>query len=132
MKLFLLSLAACGGLGLSAAVMNLEWNVRKDTRHPYEVEISPAKLAKLAGVPEGSGFVVKADGAALATTVLPGKAPGTVRLRFRVPEGTQTLTCEAGVGTAQKAASAAVDNLFASALDVANLSKWSVPSSVNA
>ena len=119
--------AAVVVVALSAAAaqtMDLEWNVRYDTTVPYEVELSPAKLEKLAGVPKGSGFVVKADGQELGTVAFTGKEPGTIDLRFQVPSGAKRLTCEAGEGKLELADSSQIDNLFAGALVAANLGKW--------
>ena len=112
--------------------MDLEWNVRHDTTVPYEVEINPAKLEKLAGVPKGSGFVVKADGQDLGAVAFTGKEPDTIDLRFQVPPGAKRLTCEAGEGTLELADSSQIDNLFAGALDSANLGKWHCPKGLKA
>ena len=121
------AVASCVAVALSAAAaqtMDLEWNVRYDTSVPYEVELSPAKIEKLAGVPKGSGFVVKADGQDLGAVAFTGKEPGTIDLRFQVPSGAKRLTCEAGEGKLELADSSQIDNLFADALDAANLGKW--------
>ena len=125
------AVAAAFGAG-AAQTMDLEWNERYDTSVPYEVEISPAKLEKLAGVPKGSGFSVKADGKALEVAAFAGKAPGAVDLRFKVPPGTKRLTCEAGVGNLALADSSKIENLFAGALDAANVGRWKFPSMVTA
>ena len=114
----------------AATAFSLEWNPTYRTDVPYEVELSPAKLEKLAGVPKGSGFVVKADGRNLRTVAFTGKAPGTVNLRFKVPEGAKRLACEAGTGTLALADSSKIDNLFAGALDAANAGRWCVPKDV--
>ena len=127
--------ATCVAAALSAAAaqtMDLEWNVRYDTSVPYEVELSPAKLEKLAGVPKGSGFVVKADGRDLGAVAFTGKEPGTIDLRFQVPPGAQRLTCDAGEGTLELADSSQIDNLFAGALDATSLGKWDCPKGLKA
>ena len=127
--------AAAGvAVALSAAAvqtMDLEWNVRYDTTVPYEVELSPAKLEKLAGVPKRSGFVVRADGRDLDAVAFTGKEPGTIDLRFQVPPGAKRLTCDAGVGALQLIDSSQIDNLFAGALDAKELdgSGWSLVTS---
>ena len=96
----------------------LEWNVR-NAAGPYEVEISPAKLEKLAGMKKGTGFAVRAQTPAgereLPVAVLPGKAEGTVDLRFTPPPGTTGLVCRAA-GERRMSDPAAIDNLFADAL----------------
>ena len=105
---------ACG------AEFALEWNPRFPTDVPYEVELSPAKLG-------AEGFTVKADGRALETLSFPGKAEGTLALRFRVPDGTRALACATGPKRAP-CASDGIDNLFAGALGAA--AKWTVPADV--
>ena len=86
--------AACLALG----AFPLEWNVKNKTNIPYEVEISRAKLAKLAGIDENCGFDVTATTAQgkkkLAVTLLNGTVPGSVAVRFTVPAGTTSLDCE--------------------------------------
>ena len=132
-RMHLASAVAVVTMAVTAAnTMDLEWNERYDTSVPYEVEISPAKLEKLAGVPKGSGFAVKADGKALDVTAFTGKAPGTIDLRFKVPEGTKRLTCDAGEGTLRLIDSSKIENLFAGALDAANVGKWKFPAMVTA
>ena len=112
--------------------MDLEWNERYDISVPYEVEINPAKLARLAGIAKGSGFTVKADGRELDVVAFAGKEPETIDLRFKVPAGTKRLTCEAGGGTLALSDSSQIDNLFAGALEAVNAGKWSVPGDVKA
>jgi len=113
----------------------LEWNVRNATDVPYEVEISAAKLEKLVGAAKGCGWQVVATtptGARqLETTVFAGKAPETLRLRFRVPAGATALSCVA-VGQASPVETAALDNLFAGALAPENLGRWELPKTVTA
>ena len=86
---------------------------------PYEVEISTNKLRKLAGVKPGSGFSVRAQTAkgekALKVAVLPGKAEGTVSVRFTPPAGTTGLICSIG-GALKVEDPNRTDNLFAGAL----------------
>ena len=109
---------------LAAAVsFPLEWNARFRTDVPYEVEVSPAKVG-------AASFVVKADGAALDTETLAGKAPGTVRLRFSVPKGAKTLECEGREG--KVAVRPARENLFADALRPENVGKWKCEKGVKA
>ena len=100
---------------LLAVVMPLEWNATFDTKVPYEVEVSPAKIGAKA-------FVVKADGRAVPTAASAGRLPGTVRLRFRVPDGTKKLALEGGEAIAAQPASE--DNLFAGALTAAAVPRW--------
>lgn len=101
-------------------MIDLEWNPRFSVSIPYEVEISPAKLEHLAGVKSGTGFSVRAqtpEGVRqLPVAALPGKAPGTVILRFPVPKETERLTCRPNFGRLVLADPARVDNLFAGAL----------------
>ena len=128
--------AAAAALRLAAAPiqMPLEWNPTYDTSVPYEVEISPAKLQKLAGADPAAGFAVTAKTATgakrLDVVTLPGRAKGTVRLRFKVPEKTASLVCAVkGAPTPRKSA-ATIDNLFAGALSPDALPKWKARRSV--
>ena len=104
---------------IGAVEFPLEWNVRRETGMPYEVEISTNKLQKLAGMRPGSGFAVRALTAQgekdLTVAVLPGKAAGTVNLRFTPPAGTTGLKCRAG-GALKVEDPNATDNLLAGAL----------------
>ena len=90
----LVTFAAACGAGALGAGFDLDWCTAYDTGVPYEVEVSTNKLATLAGVAAGSGFVVKADGQPQNVQTFEGKMQGTLRLRFRVPAGTKRLTCE--------------------------------------
>ena len=54
--LFVAACAASLCLGAETVRMPLEWNPTYDTSVPYEVEISPAKLQKLAGADPSAGF----------------------------------------------------------------------------
>ena len=83
-----------GALPVAAATFPLEWNTTYDTSVPREVEILPEKLVGMGLMREGDGFKVRADGKLLAVKELNGKEPGSVRLRFTVPSGTQALACE--------------------------------------
>ena len=86
---------------LVATLLPLQWNAGYRTDVPYEFELVPAKIEKALGLAAGSGFGVKADGRSLEVQTFPGKAPGAVALRFRVPEGTKALVCESvGAGRA--------------------------------
>ena len=118
--------------GASAVVMPLEWNTTYRTDVPYEVEISPAKLEKLAGADAKAGYAVKADGKQLDVQTFKGKAPGTIDLRFSVPAGTKKLTCETDAGALQLTDSSKIDNLFAGALDAANLGRWQLDKGLKA
>ena len=110
--------------------MPLEWNPSYPTGVPWEVEISPEKLAKSHGVPADRGFTVLAATPAgvrkPAVTVLEGRMPGTVRLRFTVPKGTESLSCETGKGKLPLTPSERVDNLFAGSLLKASVNRWEV------
>ena len=132
MKVRMMTGSLLAALAVSAVEMPLEWNETYGTDVPYEVELSPAKLAKLAGVGKGSGFTVRADGKPIASTAFPGKAPQTVDLRFAVPAGTKRLSCEAGTGRLALGDSSKIDNLFEGALDAANVGRWSMGKSVKA
>ena len=133
MKFIVAAAGVAAALSAAAAqTMDFEWNVRYDTTVPYEVEINPAKLENLAGVPKGSGFVVKADGRDLGAVAFTGKAPGTIDLRFQVPPGAKRLTCDAGEGTLELVDSSQIDNLFAGALDAVNRGRWNCPKGINA
>ncbi|MBO7153222.1 MAG: hypothetical protein J6W67_05375, partial [Lentisphaeria bacterium] len=108
-----LYLAAFAG-SLSLGAFPLEWNVNNTANVPYEVEISRAKLEKLAGVSKDCGFEVTATTATgkkkLAVTLLEGKRPGVAALRFTVPAGTTSLDCEPAADA--KFASADSVNIF--------------------
>ena len=69
--------------GLSLGAFPLEWNVNNTANVPYEVEISRAKLEKLAGVSKDCGFEVTATTSngkkKLAVTLLKGKVPGSCK-----------------------------------------------------
>ena len=92
-----LCLAAFAG-SLTLGAFPLEWNVGNKTGVPYEVEISRAKLEKLAGVSKDCGFKVTAKtpegDKELSVTLLEGQTSGSAALRFTVPEGTISLDCE--------------------------------------
>ncbi len=94
MKNLILALAFMAATVAWAAKFPLEWNVTYDVSVPYEVEIQPAKLVKLGLMKAGDNFKVYADGKELAVKVLEGKAPGSIRLRFSVPQGTKKLEAE--------------------------------------
>ncbi len=113
----------CGALAAGcAAAFPLEWNPTYDVSVPREVEVQPVKLLRDGIMKEGDGFKVFADGQALATTALEGKAPGSVRLRFSVPAGTKTLTCEPCADGAKAGGCAEAANLFAGA--VSSPGRW--------
>ena len=95
-----------------AVTIPLQWNVNYRTDVPYEVELSPAKLERLAGIPVNAAMSVKADGKALATAAFAGKGDGTLGLRFQVPAGTRKLDLETQAGTRQETDSLSLDNLF--------------------
>ena len=103
----------------------LEWNATYAAEIPYEVEISRAKLADLAGVPGDTGFKVTAQtasgGVPVPVRMLPGRTAGTVFLRFTPPEGTLGLVCEAA-GRAEPTDPESDDNLFAGAM--ADVARW--------
>ena len=111
-----------------AAVMPLEWSATYGTSVPYELELNPAKLETLGGVKPGTGFAVRAKTAGGEVTVpvatYPGRLPGDLGLRFKVPAGTESLMLEAGVGVRKDVDGMTLDNLFAGALEV---SAWTVP-----
>ena len=132
MKVLTITALAFALTAATAAEMPLEWNATYATDVPYEVELSPAKLSPLAGVEAGSGFTVKADGQAIGSSAFRGKEPKTVDLRFTVPAGTKRLSCEAGTGRLALVDSSTIDNLFAGALDAANVGKWSLEKPVKA
>ena len=110
---------------LLAVAFVLEWNATYRTDVPYEVEMSPAKIG-------ADSFIVKADGKSLKTEMFTGKLPGTVDLRFVVPAGTKSLSCEGRKGGANLTDVARLDNLFSGAFDTANLGKWQLTKGVTA
>ena len=118
-------LAAIAG-SLSLGAFPIEWNVNNKTNLPYEVEINRTKLEKLAGVEKNCGFEVTADTPdgkkKLNVTLLKGKFPGEVALRFSVPAGTTALDCQPVSGG--KIVDSSDLNLFNGAL--ANASAWRV------
>ncbi len=83
---------------LSLGAFPLEWNINNKVSVPYEVEISRAKLAKLANAGKNCGFEVTATTQQgkkqLDVTLLEGKQQGSVALRFNVPAGTSALDCK--------------------------------------
>ena len=111
---FAAACAAAFQLWAAPVRMPLEWNPTYDTSVPYEVEISPAKLQKLAGADPSAGFAVTAQTAAgakqLDVVTLPGRVKGTVRLRFTVPEKTTSLSCAVEGAKASPANTAAVSS----------------------
>ena len=117
--------AACAAAVAVAESFPLEWNATYRTDVPYEVELSPAKLGAKA-------FAVKADGRPLKVETFTGKMPGTVALRFTVPAGTRALSCETRPGAPKLCDSSKIENLFAGALDAANLGRWSLGDGVKA
>ena len=106
-----------GALPVAAATFPLEWNATYDTSVPREVEILPGKLVGMGLMREGDGFKVRADDRPLAVKALDGKEPGSVRLRFTVPPGTQALACETCADGAK--AGESDGGLFAGALSSA-------------
>ena len=102
----------------------LEWNSSYDTAVAYETEIEPSKIASLSGK-ERLEFAVSAKGGFgmrdLPVSIMHGRTDKSVRLRFKVPEGTRSLSCAARkvLGTAFDSDP---DNLFAGAVNDA--SKW--------
>ena len=115
-----MSFVAC--LVLSS-VFALEWNTTYQTDVPYEVELNPEKIG-------ARSFAVSADGRPIDTTVLRGKAPGTLIARFKVPAGTKGLSCAAADGEPRLADAAVLDNLFAGVLEASGRAKWKVPKGV--
>ena len=108
-----------------AASFPLEWNASYRTDVPYEVELKPEKIGAKA-------FAVKADGKRLAVSQFAGKMPGTVALRFTVPAGTKALLCETLDGDGTMCDSSQIDNLFAGALDAANVNRWELGDGITA
>lgn len=106
---------------LFASVIPLEWNTTFSTKTPYEIEISPAKLS-------AESFSIRADGKPVAVTHLSGRSPGSLFLRFTVPEGTKRLECEALSDKAPVANPFLTDNLFSGAFS--DIRKWRVPKGV--
>ena len=125
-KGMVLALVAAGAAMVSTgASFPLEWNETYRTDVPYEVELNPAKLGAKA-------FAVKADGQPLKVETFTGKMPGTVALRFTVPAGTRALSCETRPGAPKLCDSSKIENLFAGALDAANLGRWELGDGVKA
>ena len=123
----LLLLAALG------ATFPLEWSASSPTDVPCEVELSPVKLERLAGIPRESSYAVTATDAKgvrtkLAVTELPGSADGLKVLRFQVPVGTKSLEGEAVPQKAQ--AAPPPENLFAGV--VRDVRGWKFPPCVSA
>lgn len=116
-------LVVASGLATATGAVDfpLEWNTTFRTDIPYEVELQPGKL----GVPQDTAFEVRADGRKVQVSRFAGKMPGTVRLRFRVPEGTKRLDCANGGKADGNAALAASENVFDGALGSAT--GWSFP-----
>jgi len=108
---------AFAAISLFAKEFPLEWNADFPTDVPYEFEVLPARLG-------AENLTIKADGRAIAATAFDGREVGSLAWRFTVPAGTKALTCETTGGTAARADSAAIDNIFAGALDPANAKGW--------
>ena len=104
-----------------ASVFALEWNPIFKTGIPYEVELSKAKLG-------ASSFAVMADGVPLPAVTLEGASPGTLRLRFTVPDGTEKLTCESLAGGRASVLQESGDNLFSHSLSGG---AWTLPDGVS-
>ena len=109
-------------LALIASVFPLEWNPTFPAGIPYEVEVSREKLG-------AANFAVKADGVALPVEMKDSAAPGCVRLRFTVPNGTARLTGETIENCAAPVPSKPADNLFFGALE--NPDAWTLPQGVS-
>lgn len=107
----------------AAVAFSLEWNPTYRTDVPYETELFPDRVG-------AKSFRVFADGRALDTLMYEGKAPGSTGLRFRVPEGTEKLVCRGDGSAPVFADTAKIDNLFAGALDAANIGRWRLPRGV--
>ncbi len=97
----------------------LDWNPRSATAEPLEVEISRGKLSRAFGSGKDTGFAVSAltdkGEVTVPVTLLPGRAPDAVRLRFTPPVGAKALFC-AAAGKGELAKPGKVDNFFAGAL----------------
>ena len=118
-------MATAVALVAGAASFPLEWNVTYRTDVPYEVELNPAKLG-------ANAFQVKADGRSIKVAQFAGKMPGSLTLRFTVPAGTRSLVCETLEGDGSFCDSSKIENLFAGALDAANLGRWELGEGVKA
>ena len=105
------------GAAEAFAAIDLEWNVHYGTDVPYEVDLAPERIG-------WENFTVKADGKVLPAQAFDAREAGFVSLRFAVPKGTKRLTCEQAKGKLAKVDSSTVDNVFAGALDAANVANW--------
>ena len=111
------AVAVVGIIPALAASVDLEWNVRRETAVPYEVEIALPRLG-------WRNVSVQADGKALPAKAFAGREAGFTGLRFAVPKGTKRLTCEQAKGQLALVDSSEIDNLFAGALSAANVGTW--------
>ena len=108
---------------LVATAFPLEWNSTFPACEPYEIEVSPEKL-------QAGSFDVKADGRSLPVKLLPGRTPGSLFVRFAVPEGTAGLECTTLSAKAEVANPVGVDNLFAGASS--DVRRWKLEKGVRA
>lgn len=112
-----------GALALGVVEFPLEWHARRNPRIPCEIEIQPLKL----GFGTNAALTVMADGKAVPTARLTGKAPDSVVLRFAAPAGAQALSCRVSDGgTSVPSASFADGNLFGGWRE----GKWKLPDAV--
>ena len=140
MKKFYVMLTAAAILtsacGAESKRMALEWNVNYPTDTAYELELNRAKLEKLGNIDRQSAYKVTAavngKEQLLDVRAYPGKQPDSIALRFTVPAGTSALFCEPADGKITILDAAKSENIFAGALDKANLGKWHLQKNISA
>ncbi len=113
---------------LSATGIPLEWNVSYPTAVPYEISIDTVKMGKITGFGDDISYHVTAemsgDNRKLEVTQFEGNRKNLVLLRFTVPAGTEKLFLVPEKGGKKVSDPDKCSNLFAGALDAANLSGW--------
>ena len=127
-KFLLLFLFTVLAAALSAAGIPLEWNSTYPTAVPCEIEIDTAKMGRITGFGDDISYHVMAempgDARKLEVTQFQGNRKNLALLRFTVPAGTEKLFLVPEKGESKFADINACSNLFAGALDAANLSGW--------
>ena len=125
-KVFLAAFAVALSSLLQADGIRLEWNINRTTGVPYEIQVDKAKLARISGESENSGFGITAATPAgkqeLPVTFLAGNSKNKLLLRFTVPEGTTSLECIPGKGKLKLTPATDCENIFAGA--VKSVSGW--------
>ena len=128
MKKFLLLLLSALAPAVFAIGIPLEWNTTYPTDVAKEIEIDTAKMGKITGWGKDVSYHVAAempgDFRTLDVKMFDGNRPNIAILRFTVPAGTEKLTLVPENKAAQVSDINLCDNIFAGALDPANIPHW--------